>query len=267
MFGQDCKSKPEKRSGFTLIELLVVIAIISILASILFPVFARARENARRASCQSNLKQIGLGLLQYAQDYDETLPYSYLTDSTNAIGFNTWMDMTYPYVKSTQIYYCPSDSITKDDWNHFRVTNVGIGTAGVRCSYAINNAYSASADEAFYGPSSTPEYRPPTKLAIIKDPATTVWVADSYYISNSGGTPNQIGYFFFYWQPGQTPQVLNAGRYRELTVPGNGSAISEPHLGTSSVLFTDGHVKAMKLDALTKVAASGALKSFTVTDD
>src|SRR4028118_1774787 len=62
------------RSGFTLIELLVVIAIIGILASILFPVFARARENARRSSCQSNLKQIGLGILQYTQDYDEKLP-------------------------------------------------------------------------------------------------------------------------------------------------------------------------------------------------
>jgi prepilin-type N-terminal cleavage/methylation domain-containing protein len=63
-----------KRTGFTLIELLVVIAIIAILAAILFPVFARARENARRASCQSNLKQIGLAVYQYTQDYDEKCP-------------------------------------------------------------------------------------------------------------------------------------------------------------------------------------------------
>ena len=72
--------KPRTRTGqaFTLIELLVVIAIIAILAAILFPVFARARENARRASCQSNMKQIGLGLMQYVQDYDETYPGAFI---------------------------------------------------------------------------------------------------------------------------------------------------------------------------------------------
>ena len=71
-----------KKFGFTLIELLVVFAIIAILAAILFPVFARARENARRASCQSNLKQIGLGIMQYTQDYDEKMPrmFYYIDD-------------------------------------------------------------------------------------------------------------------------------------------------------------------------------------------
>ena len=91
--------------GFTLIELLVVIAIIAILAAILFPVFARARENARRASCSSNLKQIGLGLIQYSQDYDEKYPYS-RTDPDPA----PWQTKIFPYVKSSQLFACPSNT-------------------------------------------------------------------------------------------------------------------------------------------------------------
>src|SRR6478609_7479917 len=96
-----------KSRGFTLIELLVVIAIIAILAAILFPVFARARENARRSSCQSNLKQIGLGVMQYAQDYDEILPRSRLYKTDTA--WIPWQSGIQPYVKSAQIFRCPSN--------------------------------------------------------------------------------------------------------------------------------------------------------------
>jgi prepilin-type N-terminal cleavage/methylation domain-containing protein/prepilin-type processing-associated H-X9-DG protein len=98
---------PRKRHGFTLIELLVVIAIIAILAAILFPVFARARENARRASCQSNLKQIALGIKQYSQDYDEKFPIETVTTSDPNIG---WAGTIQPYVKSEQIFQCPSST-------------------------------------------------------------------------------------------------------------------------------------------------------------
>ena len=90
--------------AFTLVELLVVIAIIAILAAILFPVFARARENARRTSCLSNVKQIGLGFLQYTQDYDEAFPLvSFPTPA------DSWTTSMQPYLKSRQILRCPND--------------------------------------------------------------------------------------------------------------------------------------------------------------
>ena len=103
-----------KKRAFTLIELLVVIAIIAILAAILFPVFARARENARRASCQSNLKQIGLGIAQYTQDYDERMPepWDAGTPRTVTTDYRMWIETTEPYIKSRQVFYCPSRSDT-----------------------------------------------------------------------------------------------------------------------------------------------------------
>jgi prepilin-type N-terminal cleavage/methylation domain-containing protein/prepilin-type processing-associated H-X9-DG protein len=115
-----------RRKGFTLIELLVVIAIIAILAAILFPVFARARSQARKATCASNLKQIGLALLMYAQDYDETFPVHY-----DGIRRRQWGDIDvevaailYPYIKQgmttdagsnlqmgTGVWLCPEDNV------------------------------------------------------------------------------------------------------------------------------------------------------------
>jgi prepilin-type N-terminal cleavage/methylation domain-containing protein/prepilin-type processing-associated H-X9-DG protein len=93
------------RKGFTLIELLVVIAIIAILAAILFPVFARAREKARQTACLSNVKQLVLGQLMYAQDYDELFPWFL----TNPARGEPWWECTQPYIKNTQLLKCPSD--------------------------------------------------------------------------------------------------------------------------------------------------------------
>ena len=97
------------RKGFTLIELLVVIAIIAILAAILFPVFARAREKARQASCQSNLKQIGLAWQMYSQDYDGMYPPMY--DNTNWPSGIWWADQLMPYIKNNQLFKCPSAAL------------------------------------------------------------------------------------------------------------------------------------------------------------
>ncbi len=101
-------SRGGKRVGFTLIELLVVIAIISLLAAILFPVFARARENARRASCMSNMKQIGLGITMYTQDYDENFPRLSFPVTTGVNYY--WFQALHPYLKNKQIWVCPSES-------------------------------------------------------------------------------------------------------------------------------------------------------------
>jgi len=128
-----------RRHGFTLIELLVVIAIIAILAAILFPVFARAREKARQSSCMSNIKQLGTACLMYAQDYDEILPdedYDYNGNGTyNEAGADgTWRAAILPYVKNVQLYFCPSHRPS----NRF---DGSINDCGLNASYAINDVH------------------------------------------------------------------------------------------------------------------------------
>jgi prepilin-type N-terminal cleavage/methylation domain-containing protein/prepilin-type processing-associated H-X9-DG protein len=122
------RHRQQSQRAFTLIELLVVVAIIAVLAAILFPVFARARENARRASCQSNLKQIGLAILQYTQDYDETFPRRNFYNPSV-----WWQQVLQPYSKSTQVFVCPSNT------NSTRVVAPAVGThPEIRLSYAYN---------------------------------------------------------------------------------------------------------------------------------
>ena len=106
---------PLARRGFTLIELLVVIAIIAILAAILFPVFAQAREAARKASCLSNARQIVSGILMYAQDHDEVLPAMRFDVSANML--DSWMFAVNPYVRNGKIYRCPSDPNPNNTWD------------------------------------------------------------------------------------------------------------------------------------------------------
>lgn len=111
-----------RRHAFTLIELLVVIAVIAILAAILFPVFAQAREKARQTACSSNLKQLGTGMLMYIQDYDEQLPLAAYATATRAI---TWHDMIDPYLKNKDVWLCPSSQVARTDANGTRTTHFG----------------------------------------------------------------------------------------------------------------------------------------------
>ncbi len=138
--------------AFTLIELLVVIAIIAILAAILFPVFGRARENARRSSCQSNLKQIGLGMMLYTQDFDERYPVGIMANPNSGTRYwgSGWAGQAYPYIKSTQVYVCPNDT-TQATTN----TVGGVTYNLTPVSYAINFAIGPTPLSAFANPTDT----------------------------------------------------------------------------------------------------------------
>ena len=225
------------RRGFTLIELLVVIAIIAILAAILFPVFARARENARRASCSSNLKQIGLGLLQYVQDYDETMPGHNMRNNVY------WMDVVQPYVKSNQIFDCPSHSGARHVPNTTS-SSYGANITGWTVGYPTP-------------PFSVPDQPNPagtyTNIAAFETPSTTVMSGDSNNFEF--GTDNTT-----------TPKGINGNPGNRYMLESGG--VQERHLETANILFCDGHVKALKLNALVAKATDGQhFKMFSIEAD
>ncbi|PQV63344.1 prepilin-type processing-associated H-X9-DG domain-containing protein [Abditibacterium utsteinense] len=218
---------------------MVVIAIIAILAAILFPVFGRARENARRSSCQSNLKQIGLGILQYVQDHDEMYPKSRGASDNAVVGL--WFTDTQPYVKSTQIFRCPSDAGTNQSSPSSRYAP---GITPFHVSYGYNDPFHRLA------------------MAAVSSPATTVIVTDAGAIPVNGLDATK-------WvAKNSNPSPFLIDRTNRASVAGNSGSgddadFSAPiarHLETSNVLWADGHVKSLKVEKFYNAGApaSGA---------
>jgi prepilin-type N-terminal cleavage/methylation domain-containing protein/prepilin-type processing-associated H-X9-DG protein len=210
-------------SGFTLIELLVVIAIIAILAAILFPVFARARENARRASCQSNLKQIALGFKQYIQDYDEEYP---ATGST-ASASDAWGLSLQSYLKSFQIFQCPSETTP-------------ISANASTTTYAGDNSFT--------------DYWYNSRLASVKESAFT-YISNSILQGDGSGVSgaNSGGTAF-----GQADYTYDGNSYPSTTASPATSDWTVRHLSGANYSFADGHVKWLVRNSVAASATSSS---------
>jgi prepilin-type N-terminal cleavage/methylation domain-containing protein/prepilin-type processing-associated H-X9-DG protein len=270
--GQSAAPSSGPRKAFTLIELLVVIAIIAILAAILFPVFAKAREKARQASCLSNEKQIGIGLIQYTQDNDEMLPYLFYGGNGNPSNPATspplykWMDATYPYIKSEQVFNCPDAVYPATDAD---------GNTGIKAYRYYQNQASA-AGSWYYGsygliaiyrndgaPPTSPAGHYPTgvNLAQVAVPAATAWVTDAldYYVGWSQKTS----------QPAQASLIST-----QMGLPAIHSMVGR-HTNMSNVIYCDGHAKSINLTNIANFKTNGGsvdpttnvITAFTVDDD
>jgi prepilin-type N-terminal cleavage/methylation domain-containing protein/prepilin-type processing-associated H-X9-DG protein len=197
-----------RRAGFTLIELLVVIAIIAILAAILFPVFAQAREAARKTTCLSNLKQLGLGMTMYATDYDDqAVPWNLRYKDKNLYDANgvslSWDRLIQPYIKSTAVLRCPSDS------GSLKPDLPGIGVV-VRSYTYPGNIGGGWCD-----------WTPPRALATITQPSQTVVLIER----------DNCGY------------VKGGGQWEWCSVNDNESEMAWRHQLQSNVLYADGHAR------------------------
>ena len=277
--------KMECKKGFTLIELLVVIAIIAILAAILFPVFAQAREKARQTTCLSNVKQLCLGMLMYAQDWDETFPGGWESYpggkagwTIDAGGIASWTSRIFPYLKSRGIGHCPSDPICADAMSY---------KAAAGCTYDPANI------DSFYWDPNIPTF-PPLKSAVgicgmfgatlgsMPAPAETILLLCApnnpiNYGSDDWVPRIQPGHWYFSWiEDGTLDTNIDAFDtlgvswikyqtcWNSMLCYSSSQAIADPwgssfvpeepwyisvHNGGSNYGFGDGHAKWMRLEA------------------
>jgi prepilin-type N-terminal cleavage/methylation domain-containing protein/prepilin-type processing-associated H-X9-DG protein len=262
-----------KQRGFTLIELLVVIAIIAILAAILFPVFAQAREKARGTACLSNTKQLGLAFYMYMQDYDETLPEGSNYYYYGFLSGNGWAGQIYPYVKNAGVFKCPDDPTGSTTINGVTLTPV---------SY-LGNFTALSYIPIFSGwetGGSYPAFNAPAKTVLfVEGKGTQTNVADpyesgtSYYSATTDG--NTIVYTMSNGACGYLPdgvQFFQTGAIDNSTcgsnptpscvVAGWYTSYDGVHSGGSNYLLADTHAKFLRPRAVssggTNTSSTGA---------
>jgi prepilin-type N-terminal cleavage/methylation domain-containing protein/prepilin-type processing-associated H-X9-DG protein len=270
------KAASSRPRGFTLIELLVVIAIIAILAAILFPVFARARENSRRASCQSNLKQIALGIKQYMSDYDDVFLMNSWNLSDNSAN-GGWASVIQPYVKSTQIYQCPSQpnrDETTDDPNdstshwgysdYFYNSNLGNGGTGSNC---LNQKFLVKESEVDYSSNviMLGDGGRGAEHNIANAPPLASYNAGQDYTSLAtyvDYTHRPIDVYVPGWYTLRSDDMgqwnYTDGKYMQ--------QVNDTHLGGMNIAFVDGHVKWLKPEKMSFDNPNGSNATFKVND-
>jgi prepilin-type N-terminal cleavage/methylation domain-containing protein/prepilin-type processing-associated H-X9-DG protein len=230
---------PAGASGFTLIELLVVIAIIAILAAILFPVFASAREKARQTACLSNSRQMGLAMSMYVQDNDETFPTCVIGGDTwggpppsgsyNDPSYHSWAWAIFPYVKNTAVFVCPSEYVKPAVWQHFN-TDPSVTQDVARTYFPIIGFRDDANTQAVIN-----DYGPGTTLAAITQPGNTVWLTEAGNNAPWTDTNQVIS------QPG--PYVENETQYTPAGSYTNPAFIGRWHTQGTNWSFADGHAK------------------------
>lgn len=245
-----------KNTGFTLIELLVVIAIISLLAAILFPVFARARENARRSSCQSNLKQLALGVLQYASDNDSRLvPYAFPDEYGVVSTSVNHFDPVIPYLKSRGILFCPSAP-------KFKPSSVNQAAKDKQDQVNVQYGFPTNTGtQAFIAP-----------MVPINATFTSTMLIDAFPEAARTcllGETSEFGY----------PQAVSQGGYhtngyglstfpaRTVGSAGDKTLYRERHFDGSNYAYLDGHVKWLKAEVIAEVYTAQGSNGTNLTVD